>query len=383
MIEEYIRSVLRRGKRLENKLLRKVKNGDDVLMIIDNQELESFDNIIFEEQWASLLHEPQSVNNNNWGENVPEEDSAERKKKADELGKLISLFNESIPDKKDQNAIKDGLFNLVGKYTQSLAMGSEFGGDIETTRTKLTSQINAIRVITTAISDKMKSIFDAFLKHSKSFVESVLKDFSESNEAFELVSGSDLSETAEAGLHIKICVNPIEKNSSFVTNPNEYLNSFRFVLYCVTLKLAIAFLRMKESRIAVPIVIDDIFDASDFENSLKLEKFVFSVYKAYYKTVLSADFNYPLQLILLTHDELMKSAFERGIGLWMMDEDNRDSNSGQTQGHSYMCGRLIPYYYAKKTEKYFSDDENVCKRAKEAEQQSTDEKSFYNLYYEL
>ena len=47
------------------------------------------------------------------------------------------------------------------------------------------------------------------------------------------------------------------------------------------MKIAIAYDWMLREKKALPIVIDDIFNASDFENSIKLEYFAYNIKKLY------------------------------------------------------------------------------------------------------
>lgn len=54
--------------------------------------------------------------------------------------------------------------------------------------------------------------------------------------------------------------------------PRECLNTFRFTLYVVALKIALACAAMQIARIAFPIVLDDVFDASDFNNRTGIDR---------------------------------------------------------------------------------------------------------------
>ena len=122
---------------------------------------------------------------------------------------------------------------------------------------------------------------------------------------------------------------------------------------------------MKLKDIRVPIVIDDVFNASDFENNLRLEYFVYNIYKAYD----SMSFDEPLQLIVLTHDEMVLNAFRNGANMMIEDKSGRGLMKDARQ---YQCGRLFSYRYAKKM-------------AEELNPAIKDEKGvkFYNLYMQI
>lgn len=111
--------------------------------------------------------------------------------------------------------------------------------------------------------------------------------------------------------HIKLEIHANLK-SKYVTTPHEYFNEFRFKLYCVAMKMAISFYWMLQHRISAPIVIDDVFNANDFENSIKLEQFAYFMKKAYNEHVLMKGFDRSLQLIMMTHDDLVLQSFKRG-----------------------------------------------------------------------
>jgi hypothetical protein len=97
---------------------------------------------------------------------------------------------------------------------------------------------------------------------------------------------------------------------NFLASPGAYLNTFRFRLYAVLLKIALAFYYMKENKCVAPVIIDDVFNASDFENTVSLNNFIFTIYDVY-QELLGGE--YPLQLIILTHDEMILNAFQQGV----------------------------------------------------------------------
>ena len=102
-------------------------------------------------------------------------------------------------------------------------------------------------------------------------------------------------------------------NGKHETTPNEYLNAFRFKLYVLTLKLTIALHWMKKYEMAAPIVIDDVFNASDFENSIKLEQYILSVKRIYSDMLERKEVKYPMQLIILTHDNMVFNSIRYGL----------------------------------------------------------------------
>lgn len=206
------------------------------------------------------------------------------------------------------------------------------------------------------IKEKCDSIVQNTLfgteEDGQNFVEVVMQRFSPNNEKYKF--GYDTG-----SLRLKITVET--PGGKFEAMPQEYLNTFRFKLFCLTLKMAVAFGKMKESKTLAPIVIDDVLDASDFENTIKLEQFVYRVYKTYDEKM--GEFKKPLQLILLTHDDMVQEAFRKGLSL-RISECERSSKPSYYDEDMFLCGRLF-------------DKDECALLVKES-----DDKQFVNLYLE-
>ncbi|MCC8112497.1 MAG: hypothetical protein LIP03_00615 [Bacteroidales bacterium] len=104
------------------------------------------------------------------------------------------------------------------------------------------------------------------------------------------------------------------------SNPNNpglpnsfpiYLNTFRLKLFAIATRCLLAIKLMKDYRISFPLVFDDVFYASDYENRDRLRVFFTTLYK-YYRDVMGAD-AIPLQVIFLTHDEQILSIARRAL----------------------------------------------------------------------
>ena len=153
-------------------------------------------------------------------------------------------------------------------------------------------------------------------------------------------------ETTNDSFKIWIKVKDHEGKELFESTPAMYLNSFRYRLYCVSLKIAMAFYYMKLNNSLLPIVIDDMFNASDFENTQAIEYFVNKIYETYQTVV---GFKQSLQLIMLTHDEMVLEAFRNGtskhssVMLTNIIEKKMDDPATR-----FCCGRMFPYWEAEK-----------------------------------
>lgn len=173
----------------------------------------------------------------------------------------------------------------------------------------------------------------------------IMKEFSDIGETFHLDIKSD-----SINLNIQVpTVNETNSqeattpDSTFSATPNEYLNSFRFKLFCVTLKVSLAFFWMQKNKTIVPFVIDDVFNANDFNNGLKLESFVCSIFRWYrQKLCIKEKCNIPLQLIMFTHDDMMQTAFKKGFIRSMTIECKEQMIDLTSVSDQLICTRLFP-----------------------------------------
>ena len=91
----------------------------------------------------------------------------------------------------------------------------------------------------------------------------------------------------------------------------SYLNNFRYKFLTISLNVAIAFYYMQKCSICFPIVLDDVFNASDFRHrNSGVRDYIKTVFDIYYKKFP----NWPqLSLILFTQDEVVAEAAFKGI----------------------------------------------------------------------
>lgn len=200
----------------------------------------------------------------------------------------------------------------------------DYAQDLE----RVALQIKALNELAEAIDNGLSTIVSNYCTTYASFIEEALASFSvqgEVKETFKLLAD---------GNTLRLVLKLQNSEGEADVSPRTYFNTFRFKLYALSLQLSLAFAYMKENNVLLPIVIDDVFSASDFENSLKIEQFVYNVYKVYEKML---GFKQPLQLILLTHDEMIQNSFRRGCKLI---------------SHPYICGRLYPYWKYKDLQPY-------------------------------
>jgi hypothetical protein len=99
----------------------------------------------------------------------------------------------------------------------------------------------------------------------------------------------------------------INRNTNQSITPDLYFNTFRYKLFCLMLNLSIALGTRKKYKLNLPLVMDDLFYASDFINKHSFSEFIIKVIQLFYKYAPDL----PLQFIILTHDDVIfKSAVD-------------------------------------------------------------------------
>lgn len=148
-----------------------------------------------------------------------------------------------------------------------------------------------------------------------------------------------------------------EKTDRSRLSPCLYYNTFRYKLFCMMLKMSMALAVMKRNRINFPIILDDVFYASDYHNRQLISFFIKQLYKSYRMVVGNES---ELQLICFTHDELVMDAIHEAAVVSL--------KSGYA-----IFGRLVDY------QGVLGDKDS----AKEALMQAGNKTPFSNLYIEL
>lgn len=361
VINEYVKVVL--DKKINVDTERRFANKDVVRTTVQLLHNSTSFNMLFADDWNNLVRTSDLSQPNIPLAGVVTEriEDAHRKQQENQINRLAILYQLFFQyyDHNDTKGNPTAVLDLLYKeFAEAQRKESKYLASKEETqkeKLRLSHLLKSVMEVKRAIDERESEIVHEFIDDFNSFVKSVLGEFSEKNEEFTLA----FDDQGKCEVIIKVIP---ENGEPFEATPREYLNSFRFVLYCVVLKFSLALCQMRKKKISAPIVIDDIFDASDFENSLKLERFVYLVFKTYRKYVKEDCVDVPLQLILLTHDEMMKAAFERGLCMLQMEDEG--------SSEEYICGRLIPYRYAK-------SDSVICMT------QTTGDKDFYNLYIPL
>lgn len=166
-------------------------------------------------------------------------------------------------------------------------------------------------------------VYDEFLKNFKNLVYGTVnkitgtfKDFvMEVSDLFlvddeEMLSFGFNVDTGSFNMEITLN-NPDYSSTATPFKPREYLNTFRYKLYCMTLKFVVAFTIKKFYNINFPIIIDDIFYSSDFSHRNMVRDYFRALFKKHDELFPKED--QKLQVIFFSHDEVVIDAAYRGI----------------------------------------------------------------------
>lgn len=151
---------------------------------------------------------------------------------------------------------------------------------------------------------EINNIVSQVFEPMRDVVESIMKDYFEndSQNEFKIHTRSNPIEIDGVEIEDKcIVAEIINKHTNKTTTPDQYFNTFRYKLFCLMVSLSIALATRKKYQINLPLVIDDIFFASDFASKNSFSYFLHKVIEIFY----SHTPELPLQFILFTHDDII------------------------------------------------------------------------------
>ncbi len=152
------------------------------------------------------------------------------------------------------------------------------------------------------LTKEIKGAFDPIQKIVKDVLDKYL--YLENRPAtlkFEMKPESWDEETGEVISEIITAyIEPLD-NSQAAQEVNKYFNTFHYRLFCTMVGISIAVASRKNTGINLPLVLDDIFYASDFENRATIEEFIIKLFELFKEFTPDKE----LQLILFTHDQLI------------------------------------------------------------------------------
>lgn len=245
--------------------------------------------------------------------------------------KLILEINE-LKFSLDKNG--DARLNLIDKIVTELKSltGNEnpkglFESEIEATQFE-----KEYHELKTYLEDCLKNIFQKWKSKIESSIESLLSDYFDidndklvvnleinySKGVLELIDRvtdemgyMDIHQFVKFDVNIMTACGNLTSDKRFPVKPRQYLNTFKFKLFCVAIKIALGCVVKETYDINYPFIIDDVFDSSDFDSRLQLKQFVENIIKCHDELL---KYNkYAMQLLFFTQDDLIANQLYKGL----------------------------------------------------------------------
>ena len=311
---------------------------------------------LFTSLWQKLAHTPNDSSEGaifNPKISIGTENDDKIKK---HIAKLYSKLNSIVEKHPENNSWGyDDVKNLIQEIE------NDNGLNVDTSAEELENNRILLDGMGGFIDNFSAELVSDCIMQNSSDIEDIMSMFSSHNEKYKFIN---IEKNNIKDLEMQISV---ENERGFVTSPLEYFNTFRYRLYFVTLKLALSFKWMEHTGIAAPVVIDDVFNASDFDNSVKLESYIYLVKKIFVHACIEKGFEKPLQLIILTHDDMVYNSVKNGFSSYHAD-DNR----------KIMSESYFPAIYARL---YKLEELSIIEDIKGQENKDSKGQKYKNVYY--
>lgn len=263
------------------------------------------------------------------------------------VSQITDTLNEAIEKGKRAVSINtndtieklEGLFVEKRKYEEVQKKIKRYDETLLTHDVLLTQEVGELlNQINDFFDEEIASFINSDLNERK-LIENILTQFSQEdklereNEKINIVYKEDKT----LSISISYYENGELKQG---ISPSRYYNTFRFKLFCMMLRVAIAFTIMKREKIFFPLIWDDIFYSSDYKNKAQVEYFIKNIVQAFED--IFPERKDMLQIICFTHDELIMKAFIESARTTSIDNNNKRIKRKLSLDDA-MFGRLFSY----------------------------------------
>lgn len=181
------------------------------------------------------------------------------------------------------------------------------------------------------LDKELQSVMSGLRGDIQPFVEKIMELFTGGAKNTEKIK---IDENWKISVFYEENLGNVEKPVTVEISPMKFYNTFRYKLFCMMLRISTAVCMMKTHRFLFPIILDDLFYASDFYNRRLIKQFIES-FVSISEQILGKNH---LQLICFTHDEIVFTAIYEAV-------------RGKRKIGSFLFGRLHDYRSVEKNEK--------------------------------
>jgi hypothetical protein len=160
-----------------------------------------------------------------------------------------------------------------------------------------------IKFFNLKLIEEKDRIVTSYFNSIKEVVEEIMNDFIDEKESINLVLSLEKIDRNIDGeiFQTEVIMAKIIQNNGESTTPDIYFNTFRYKVFCLMISLSIALSTRMRCKVNLPLVMDDLFFASDFISKNSFSIFLQKIIGLFYKYTPDM----PLQFILFSHDDLI------------------------------------------------------------------------------
>lgn len=231
-----------------------------------------------------------------------------------EREKFIEELNANV--KKYEDTGYDCLNDLLEKQSQYANKKTEFDNSLTYNTLASLNERGKFYGQLEVILDTLKSKFDALMEEwihdfIQPVMETLLGDYLIDDQASIVIAYESENNQISATLNIPAAKTDEGNPDSGLIPPKAFFNTFRLKMFAVSLKIACACCAKKIYNANWPVIIDDVFNSSDFDNRIRLGDYISNIFKIYRR--LKSVGRMPLQLILFTQDDVIANSVFNGL----------------------------------------------------------------------
>jgi energy-coupling factor transporter ATP-binding protein EcfA2 len=283
---------------------------EDLKILIDTLEIYSYTKQdILEKLSRSLVNEPSQISSSNQLKQT-EAEIIQKNRVIEEANKKIGEFSIEIDKANKEVKLRDSILKDADEF----------------------------RVL---VVKKIDDLIIQSIEPIKTTIEAILSDYlNEEEDGISILVSTDKKD--DSGRKI-LRAEIIKNDTNEVLSPNKFFNTFRYRLFAMMISCSIAIASRKNTKLNLPLVLDDVFFASDYVSRAGMKKFLVKLIQIFEEQTPDL----PLQFILFTHDDSIFSFAQEALKeydrLSLSVEGELKSEKGMLEANT-VVGRLFPYY---------------------------------------